>query len=297
MTIKRISQAEWIANRDAAALKESTTKLTREEWLAKRDTFAFLLPHWKMETIVDAMLTEYGLCPPEEVPHVMIGTWRVAYKDNYYHLSRDSAYDRYDSCSRLLNRLSYTMAFENNTINDETLVALLKLKDDALFEDRVAGAEEELAIIREKMMKGTLHNVYCNGNHDEPIGGDSCSCYGATEIRGYHNMQDRNASLTDEVQRLRAENQHMKNQINENNMKTDQSQAAYGRTTFPDLQNSPTFFEELTALVNKHSLENASNTPDFILALYLNGCLEAFNTATKRRTLWYNGSDSQEVDR
>lgn len=49
----------------------------------------------------------------------------------------------------------------------------------------------------------------------------------------------------------------------------------------------PTFLEELTALINKHSLENGSNTPDFILADYLIHCLAVFNGAVKERSRWY----------
>ena len=33
--------------------------------------------------------------------------------------------------------------------------------------------------------------------------------------------------------------------------------------------------------------ENESNTPDFILAQYLESCLTAFNTATQQRENWY----------
>jgi hypothetical protein len=47
------------------------------------------------------------------------------------------------------------------------------------------------------------------------------------------------------------------------------------------------FEKELEGLINKYSLENASNTPDFILAEYLKDCLSAFNTAVKKRTDWY----------
>ena len=47
------------------------------------------------------------------------------------------------------------------------------------------------------------------------------------------------------------------------------------------------FEKELTELINKHSLENGSNTPDFILAKYLNDCLTTFNKATKERDKWY----------
>ena len=49
----------------------------------------------------------------------------------------------------------------------------------------------------------------------------------------------------------------------------------------------PTFLEELTALINKHSLENGSNTPDYILADYLNHCLAIFNGTVKERSRWY----------
>lgn len=48
------------------------------------------------------------------------------------------------------------------------------------------------------------------------------------------------------------------------------------------------FKRELTELINKHSAENGSNTPDFILAEYLIGCLVAFNLATKERDHWYS---------
>ena len=43
---------------------------------------------------------------------------------------------------------------------------------------------------------------------------------------------------------------------------------------------SPIAFErELQILINKHSEENDSNTPDYILANFLSNCLEAFNSA------------------
>lgn len=45
--------------------------------------------------------------------------------------------------------------------------------------------------------------------------------------------------------------------------------------------------EEIREAVNRHSMENVSNVPDFILAHYLIGCLGNFNEAVKRRTAWY----------
>jgi len=48
-----------------------------------------------------------------------------------------------------------------------------------------------------------------------------------------------------------------------------------------------TFTDELASLINRHSIENESNTPDFILASYLRSCLIAFNKVTKARERWY----------
>lgn len=48
-----------------------------------------------------------------------------------------------------------------------------------------------------------------------------------------------------------------------------------------------TLEQELAELLNRHSVENDSNTPDFILAEYLTDCLDAFGKATRARTKWY----------
>lgn len=48
-----------------------------------------------------------------------------------------------------------------------------------------------------------------------------------------------------------------------------------------------TFGEELRALVNRYSMENASNTPDFILAGLLAGLLDIFAGAIRARDGWY----------
>lgn len=48
-----------------------------------------------------------------------------------------------------------------------------------------------------------------------------------------------------------------------------------------------TFEKELEQLINKYSQENNSNTPDFVLAMYLSNCLIAFNVAVKQREEWY----------
>ena len=48
-----------------------------------------------------------------------------------------------------------------------------------------------------------------------------------------------------------------------------------------------TFLCELQELINRHSYENGSNTPDFILARFMQDCLEAFNRASNDRENWY----------
>ena len=45
---------------------------------------------------------------------------------------------------------------------------------------------------------------------------------------------------------------------------------------------------ELADLLNKHSAENYSDTPDFILARYMLKCLVAFDEATNERAKWFS---------
>ena len=52
------------------------------------------------------------------------------------------------------------------------------------------------------------------------------------------------------------------------------------------------FKTELTELINRHSRENDSNTPDWILAQYVLGCVFAFNQAVQQRETWY-GRDAR----
>jgi len=47
------------------------------------------------------------------------------------------------------------------------------------------------------------------------------------------------------------------------------------------------FRKELQDLINKNSLENGSDTPDFVLAEYLTDCLKTFDKATRaRKKFW-----------
>lgn len=48
-----------------------------------------------------------------------------------------------------------------------------------------------------------------------------------------------------------------------------------------------TLQNELAEVLNRYSLENGSDTPDWILADYLIACLDAFDHATQDRRQWY----------
>jgi len=56
------------------------------------------------------------------------------------------------------------------------------------------------------------------------------------------------------------------------------------------------FRKELEQIINKHSYENMSGTPDFILAHYLHDCLTAFDSAVIRREAWYTQHLKKEIN-
>ncbi len=49
--------------------------------------------------------------------------------------------------------------------------------------------------------------------------------------------------------------------------------------------------KDIKNLLNKHSIENDSDTPDFILADYLIMCLMSFGQTTRMRTSWWIEKD------
>ena len=49
----------------------------------------------------------------------------------------------------------------------------------------------------------------------------------------------------------------------------------------------PTFGRALQELINSYSMENGSNTPDFVLADYVKDVLHLFNQTVNRREEWY----------
>lgn len=51
--------------------------------------------------------------------------------------------------------------------------------------------------------------------------------------------------------------------------------------------------DELAHVINRHSLENGSDTPDFMLAEHLVRCLETYNATLAAREAWYGRTPSK----
>jgi hypothetical protein len=56
-----------------------------------------------------------------------------------------------------------------------------------------------------------------------------------------------------------------------------------------------TLESELAGLINRRSLENASDTPDYILAQYLIGCLDNYNATIRARRRWYGNGPAEKA--
>lgn len=55
--------------------------------------------------------------------------------------------------------------------------------------------------------------------------------------------------------------------------------------------------DEFAAIINKYSLENDSNTPDFIIAEFLFECLLGYQLAVTKRILWFKPGDYKGVNK
>ena len=68
---------------------------------------------------------------------------------------------------------------------------------------------------------------------------------------------------------------------------SSQQQAAIDAQLAAERTAEEEFREDLEALINSHSRENGSNSPDWLLAEYLVGCLEVFDKAVRNRDQQY----------
>lgn len=53
------------------------------------------------------------------------------------------------------------------------------------------------------------------------------------------------------------------------------------------INNQTGLLEQVSFVINRFSVENGSDTPDFILADFMLDCLAALNKAVRRRSEWY----------
>lgn len=58
--------------------------------------------------------------------------------------------------------------------------------------------------------------------------------------------------------------------------------------TLADVVGPHDFSEALRGVINRHSRERGSDTPDFLLADYLVSCLDAYGAAVKARDKWFS---------
>jgi hypothetical protein len=99
------------------------------------------------------------------------------------------------------------------------------------------------------------------------------------EVKEFHKrMMKETGQISDENEIVEADVVEFKNDVEE------------------DEASSTDFRRSLEAIINQHSMENGSDTPDFILAEYLEKCMEAFDAMTKKRSEWYNGKDKAGND-
>ena len=54
------------------------------------------------------------------------------------------------------------------------------------------------------------------------------------------------------------------------------------------------FTRKIQDLINENCMENVSDTPDYILAFYLNDCLNAFNNAVLSRREWHSTENTKD---
>jgi hypothetical protein len=70
----------------------------------------------------------------------------------------------------------------------------------------------------------------------------------------------------------------------------DEGELAVVENRAPKYEPRPTLEKALQSLLNRYSVENGSNTPDFILAQYMLASLKAFEAASLERERWYGKS-------
>lgn len=156
---------------------------------------------------------------------------------------------------------------------------------------------------------------YPYGRHDVRVSG-SCTCPMADEVwttdtdevhaANVRSILDHNERSTMKLDVNRVVQRTADEKITDFHIDTQEGLNAFAnllrrtmtRDSFPEFRHPSgvrqppplpegSFGRELEHLLNRKSIENESNTPDFILANYMLDCLQAFTVATQRREKWY----------
>lgn len=77
---------------------------------------------------------------------------------------------------------------------------------------------------------------------------------------------------------------------------TNEQETGTPKTVSPS-DTKKAFVDKITEVINYHSKENGSDTPDFILAQYLNGCLNNWNKSVKAREKYYSKDREELLDK
>jgi hypothetical protein len=67
-----------------------------------------------------------------------------------------------------------------------------------------------------------------------------------------------------------------------------------GAKVMDEMNMKESFRRDLASLLNRYSLENGSNTPDFMLADYLIQCLLSLDQAINRRAQWHEQANAKD---
>jgi hypothetical protein len=68
---------------------------------------------------------------------------------------------------------------------------------------------------------------------------------------------------------------------------------AYSQDSVKTSVSKGTLHSELTKVLNTFNAENGSNTPDFLLADYLVGCLQTYNVIVTKREKWHGRGEEE----
>ena len=102
------------------------------------------------------------------------------------------------------------------------------------------------------------------------------------ELQDYPNLVGN--SILKYFEELEDKTGHIKNFIIEETIDPETFNHIYDVRMETDLrENSKTFKQELIESINRYSVENDSDTPDFVLAEYIQSCLDAYTKTVGKR--------------